>query len=146
MDTATVIIAALAALGAVGAAIGSFASAKATRRAAEAQLESLRAAQRSQEGVLLKQFLDQYSQWRMSESLRLLRNWDEEKGTESAKAWKRALDSADETALEVDKARRRVSHFFQKAVCLYKADYASRDFLAEIAKLQGVDPLGSVHL
>jgi hypothetical protein len=127
MDTVliSVIVATVAALGAVGAAIGSFLSAKSTRVVTEAQL--------------VLRFLDDYSEWRMLESLRLLRKWKAENGTEFAEEWRKALEAGSDEALEVDKARRHVAHYFYKALRLYESGYVRLDFLKEVGRVDGIN-------
>lgn len=125
MELASVVIASFAAIGAAVAAISSLCSVKAIKTTAEAQL--------------VIRFLDQYSEWRMLESLRILRNWKAENGTEFADEWRKALEASDDEAIEVDKARRHVSHYFYKALRLYEAGYVGSDFLKEVGKVDGIN-------
>jgi hypothetical protein len=89
----------LATVFAAVAAIGACAAAWATKRAAEAQL--------------LLDLLSDYAAPDMAQALRTLRLWREQHRDAFADDWARAMETGDPNADAVDRARRRVSSYFQ---------------------------------
>lgn len=126
-STATLILTAITALGALGAAWGAWKSAEATKLASEARLFS--------------DLFSEYGQPEMLRSLRVLRNWKSNNGDEFEVKWKKALDSGDETAHDVDRARRHVKFYFLSVLRLYEARYCSEQFLREVCAVDGVNVL-----
>src|SRR6266581_3008494 len=121
------LITALTALGALLAAIGSWRSARATRRAAE--------------GNLFSALYAEYGTPEMLRALRVLRSWKSDTGDEFEIKWKRALDASDERAHDVDGARRQVKFYFMRALRLFQAGYVSQRFLREVVAVDGVNIL-----
>lgn len=121
------ILTALSAVGALGAAVAAWLSARATTRAAEAQLFSNHYAI--------------YGTPEMLRSLRILRLWKSENGDEFEVKWKKALDAGEVKAHEVDQARRQVKFYFFRALRLREAGYVSERFLQELAAVDGVNIL-----
>jgi len=126
-DQLTLLLTAISALGALGAAVAAWFSARATTRAAEGQLFSAHYAA--------------YGTPEMLRSLRVLRLWKFDQGDEFEVKWKKALDSGEERAREVDEARRQVRIYFFQALRLYEGGYVSRRFLREIAAVDGINIL-----
>lgn len=119
------LLTAVSAFGAVGAAIGAHLSARATRNAAEGQLVSA--------------FLNEYASPEMLRYLRILRIWESKQGDKFEEKWRKALESADDKALEVDQARRYVKSYFLKALRLYESSYVTEAFLKQIASVDGIN-------
>ena len=126
-ETIVLVLASISALGALGAAIGAWLSARATRFAAEAQLFS--------------RFMEEYGAPQMLKALRTLRNWKAEQGNEFEEKYRKALESGDPNAHEVDQARRHVKFYFLKALRLYEAGFVTKRFLKEVAAVDGVNIL-----
>lgn len=105
--------------------IGAFKSAKATRIASE--------------GLLVSAFLNEYASPEMLRYLRLLRNWESEKGKGFEENWRKALENADSKALEVDQARRYVKSYFLKALRLYESGYVNKKFLKQVCSVDGIN-------
>lgn len=116
---------AVTALGAVVAAIGAWKSARATQKAAE--------------GQLISAFLNEYGTPEMLRYLRQLRNWESKHGHEFEEKWRKALEAADNEALEVDQARRYVKSYFLKALRLYESRYVTKRFLKQVASVDGIN-------
>lgn len=123
----TLVLTSLSALGALGAAVAAWRSARATTRAAEAQLFSAHYAA--------------YGEPEMLRSLRVLRQWKSDNGDEFEVKWKKSLDANEDSAHEVDQARRKVKFYFFQALRLYEAGYVSKKFLKEVAAVDGVNIL-----
>lgn len=114
-------------LGAVGAAVGAFLSARETRKVAEAQL--------------LLNFLEDYSTPEMLGALRLLRNWKAQAGDEFEEKWRKKIEANESMAHEVDQARRKVKGHFFNALRLHEAGYVGKQFLLEVASVDGLNIL-----
>lgn len=123
----TLISAAVSAVGAMIAAVASWLSARATTRAAEAQLFS-------------SQYSD-YGQAEMLTALRVLRMWRADNGEEFAKKWKSGLDAHDSSSSDADIARRHVKFYFFRALRTYEAGFISKKFLKEIGNVDGINIL-----
>lgn len=91
------------------------------------------------EGQLVNDFLKQYSDKSMLEALRVLDTWQKEQGIDFDEKWIQLLRQGDSKALEVDVARRKVSHYFQNALSLYEKGYASARFMEIICGHSGID-------
>jgi hypothetical protein len=89
----------LVALLAAAAAVGAWAAAWTTKRATE--------------GHLLLSLLSDYASDDMDQALRILRFWREQHGDEFSSDWELLFARADEEAVAVDRARRRVTAYFQ---------------------------------
>lgn len=124
---ATLVLGAISALGVLGAAVAAWLSARATKRAAEAQLFSA--------------LYSEYGASDMLRALRILRAWRSDQGDEFEVEWKRRLDRGDLQAQEVDGARRRVKHYFIHSLRLYEAGYVSKRLLKELGAVDGVNIL-----
>lgn len=116
----TLFLTAIAAIGALWAAGEARRSARASKDIGEAQL--------------LVHFLDQYASDEMLKSFRTLRNWEKSHTAEFAKIWKKPRDEGAEEALELDKDRRRVLHYYLKARLLYERHYVSDRFVKAITR------------
>lgn len=126
-NTTALILTVLSAIGAVGAALAAWRSAHQTRLASEGQLFST--------------IYAEYGLPEMLIALRLLRNWKAERGDEFEIKWKKALDAGDESAHEVDRARRHVKSYFMRALRLHEAGYVSKRFLREVCAVDGINIL-----
>jgi len=97
---------------AAAAAIGAWAAAWATKRAAEA--------------LILFDLVNYYATEEMTEALRTLRAWREQHGDEFADRWELAMATGDPAAAAVDRARRRVTAYFQNADELWQSRLISK--------------------
>jgi hypothetical protein len=88
------------------AAVAALCAARETRRAAEAQ-------------VLLNVLTD-YAAHDMSDALRLLRDWYTKDTKGFAEKWKVDFDNRVPEAMEIDRARRRVTSYFQNLDQLHR--------------------------
>ena len=114
VDTIAVIVAALSALAAFWAAFEAKRSAAATQDSAKATMDTAEAA-------LIKSFFDDYFDQTMSDALRVLAGWKEQHDKAFASSWIQLLLSNDPEASQVDRARRKVKSYFEKAVHIYSA-------------------------
>jgi hypothetical protein len=126
MDIA-LIFAAVSAFGAAIAAFATYLTARETRKASE--------------GTSLNRYLSEFSDVKMLRSLRRLRNWEDSHGTKFAEKWKKAFDSKEPEALQIDLDRRHVSHYFQRALHLYHSGYVSKRFVEAVLLFGGRDIL-----
>jgi len=126
-DIIALILTSVSALGAAGAAVATFWEARETRKAAE--------------GERLNRFLEKYSETEMLRALRRLRNLEHIHGKGFAEKWKRSLDKEEPKAMEVELARRHVSHYFQRALYLYETGYVSERFVKAVGSYGGIDIL-----
>ena len=106
-------------------------------------------AQATESGLLMA-LMDQYASQEMLDDLRLLVSWKKDEGSDFAGKWKAALDRGDETAKQVDWARRRVKQYFSKPLRLYENGHVGLAFIKTAAGMDGlnvlievVKPLGS---
>jgi len=80
----------------------------------------------------------------MSDDLRLLRRQSFERPSDFAPHWSAALARGDIVAREVDAARRRVSHYFQRVHRIYKRGFATKKWLRAAAEVDGLNVLFDV--
>jgi len=118
---------AISALGALFAAIAAWRSARASRDAVEAQL--------------LSNQMEEYGADKMLYALRTLRNWKADKGDEFEGKWRKAIETDDQAAQKVDRARRTVKFYFYKALRLYQSGYVSKRFLKDVCAVDGINIL-----
>ena len=129
MDNCAFPLSAVAALGSLLAALAAWLAVRETKRASEGQL-----------------FLSLFAEYECPEmlcALRMLRN-EAEKGPGFAAEWMKALQASDSVAQEVDRARRRVQHYFLGALRLHEARYASRRLLRSLCAVDGINILYDV--
>jgi hypothetical protein len=96
-------------------ALGAFYAAWATKKAAQAQV--------------LLDLLRHYSSVDMSDALRTLRAWHRDHGDAFASHWWNRFKEQYPGAVEVDRARRMVTSYFQDADSLWRADLISEKTL-----------------
>src|SRR5260370_4084799 len=96
------------------------------------------AANASQAALYLK-FQEQYASHGMRDALRNLSSWRELHGGDFAHKWGELYEKNDTDALEVDKSRRRVSHFFGAIADLYKNGLLSKPLTCRLANYSGAD-------
>lgn len=116
----TLLLTAITVIGALWAAFEAMRSASAAKAIGEAQL--------------LVHFLDQYASDEMLKSFRTLRNWEKNRVPDFAIIWKKLRDQGDLEALELDKDRRRVLHYYLKARLLHERHYVSSQFVKAITR------------
>jgi len=119
---------------ALRAASGTLRSAEAAEKAVKAQLQAV-------EAQLLLIFFTDYSSPDMSEALRLLKHWKEEEGDGFAKKWLKKFNEEKEKdgeAHKVDRARRKVAHYFWNALRLHESGYVGKDFFCTVASADGI--------
>lgn len=114
----------LAVLCAAVAAVGAWVAAFATKRAAEGQ-------------VLLILLMD-YGSPDMEEAVRALRFWREQHGEDFASDWELDLARGDADAVAVDRARRRVSSYFQNVDELWQRGLISQSTARAAADRAGL--------
>jgi hypothetical protein len=106
---------------AVASAFGAWWSARATRKAAEAQI--------------LHDLFVRYSAPQMSDAMRVLRQWHQDHPDRLAEDWNRGMHQFDPTARGADEARRMVTSYFLDADGLRQAGLISRaTFRAAVSK------------
>jgi hypothetical protein len=120
----------LAMLFAAVAAIGAWAAAWATKRAAE--------------GHVLLSLLTDYAGADMEQALRTLRFWREQHGEEFASEWELGVARGDSEAVAVDRARRRVSSYFQNVDELWQKSLISQSTARAAADKAGLAVLINV--
>lgn len=113
------VIALVAAVAAWRAARASFLSAAETRRGSQAQLVS--------------SLLDSYASAETLASMICLRKWFSQHGRRAADEFRRLRQDDYAAIAEVDHARRRVSHFFQKLYVLHNSGYLDERAVRTIA-------------
>ena len=123
---------ALTAIGAGIAAIGSSLSARATKRATQAQL--------------LLRFLEEYSNPKMSKALVQLRKWKAtlDLGTTTFEQFVKYKDSWGVLEKRVNSARRQVKYYFVKALRLHQEGLITQQLLQVICNVDGIDLLYDV--
>jgi len=109
------------------AAVAAWLSARATKKAAEAQLFSIHFAE--------------YGKPEMSHSLRVLRAWKDDMGKEFTGIWKKARVAGEKRALDVDQARRQVKFYFMSPLRMWEAKFVSKRFLRKISAVSGINIL-----
>jgi hypothetical protein len=75
----------------------------------------------------------------MSEALRALTSWSAAHGADFARVWHEAYRRSDQEAVALDKARRQVKAFFDRAVRLFEANLVSKTAFHEIAYTHGLN-------
>lgn len=100
---------------------------------------------------LLVRFRERYSEDQMSCDLRLLRKWKEQHGEQFAAIWHERFLIEDPRAMDVDAARRHVSHYFSWIGELYNGRFISKQMALLLYKLDGsevfleiVEPLDAI--
>ncbi len=91
------------------------------------------------QATLYLEFQEQYADHMMWRDLRNLRSWKELHGADFANKWAKLYEQNDTDALEVDKSRRRVSHFFGAIADLYKDRLLSEPLARRFANYSGAD-------
>ncbi len=118
------ILTAITAIAASFSAIAAWLSAKAIKSTTEANL--------------YLQFLEEYSDYKMVNSLRILKNWKDESPNDFNEKWIENLANGDEKAQEIDKARRHVKFYFLKALKLYTSKFVSKKFIEQVIAVDGI--------
>lgn len=126
-ETIVSILTAVSAAGAAGAAIATWQSARATQKATE--------------GELLSRFMEEYSDVKMLRALRRLNDWKHTQGENFEEKWRKAFEKGEPEAVEVDLARRHVSHYFQRALLLHESGYVSQRFVKAVGSVDGINVL-----
>jgi hypothetical protein len=117
-----------------------FVAAVAAWAAAVFSQQSSRTAADAAQATLYLRFQQQYAGDEMWQDLRNLRSWKElPHGEDFASKWARLYRQNDETALAVDKSRRRVSHFFDAIAVLSDKHLLSEDVAKLLTRFQGID-------
>jgi hypothetical protein len=100
---------------------------------------------------VLVRFRERYSEDQMSRDLRLLRDWKEQQGERFAVIWHERFLIRETGAMDVDAARRRVSHYFSWIGELYNGSFISKQMALLLYKLDGsevfleiVEPLDAI--
>ena len=106
--------------------------------AVSAAWRSVVVTRRAAEGQLLLMLLTEYSRPEMANSLRILGAWRNDHDANYAAAWKAARDAKDPAALQLDAARRMVSHFFFRIACLRRAKLIGSSSQRELCELDGL--------
>jgi hypothetical protein len=86
---------------------------------------------------VLVRFRERYSEDQMSLDLRLLRDWKEQHGEHFAATWHERFLIREPKAMEVDAARRRISHYFSWIGELYNGRFISKQMAVLLYKLDG---------
>jgi len=94
--------------------------------------------QRNSEASLVLEFMKEYSSSEMSNALRLLRQYKDTYGEGFASKWLNDLRDGGEEAKEIDRARRKVSHYFQRGHKLYVSGYVKKRFIQSAMLVDGV--------
>ncbi len=126
------IIAALAACAAFWAALEPKRSAAATHASVKATMDTAEAA-------LIKSFFDDYFDQSMSDALRILLRWKEQHDKAFASMWIQLLQSDNTEAAEVDRARRKVKGYFEKAVRMFSAGVVRQNVFIQIAHVAALN-------
>src|SRR5439155_9000645 len=92
---------------------------------------------KAMEAHLLNQFLREYGSDRMASDLRLLKKWHESKGPAFETDFVQGIDRGDKDAENVERARRRVKHYYYRATQLHLSGLATARFMREICGLAG---------
>jgi hypothetical protein len=96
-------------------------------------------AARTAQATLYVKLQEQYASHEMRIDLRNLRSWRELHGADFANKWAKLHEQNDRDALEVDKSRRRVSHFFGAIADLYTYGLLSKTLACHFANYSGAD-------
>lgn len=100
---------------------------------------SISTAKKADRGTVLKQLIEEYSESDMCQALRLLIHWQEKHCKDSSKIWKQKLKQNDKTAQDVEGARRKVSHYFQKIFNLHKMGVIEDKVFTHFSGYDGVN-------
>jgi hypothetical protein len=124
----------------LASAIGTLASAIAAWHSAYFSSQSSKTAADAAEAGLLLRFVAQYASDEMFADLRKLRLWaDSHAGSTFAATWREQVEQGNKEAIEVDSARRRVSHFFCAIVDLQDAGLLSDRLKKVVIGFDGFD-------
>jgi hypothetical protein len=88
--------------------------------------------QRTAEAHILSDFLKEYSSPIMLRSLRDLRRWKEKYRDGFAVEFEKLYKEENAAAIKLNRARREVSHYFQRALQLCRNNYVSKQFMEVI--------------
>jgi hypothetical protein len=113
--------------------------------------KTAKATSNTAEGTALSDFLKEYSTPRMFKALRTLKDWKRKFREDSVEEFREEYKRKEKEALQLNEARRSVSHYFQRARTLYIKGYVSRRFYETVCELGGseimleiVEPLEEV--
>ena len=132
VDSIAVIIAALAAVAAFWVAFEAKRSAAATQASTKATMDTAEAA-------LMKAFFDDYFDQTMSDALRLLVQWKEQHDNAFASKWVQLFLSNDSEAEHVDRARRKVKGYFEKALHVFSAGVVRPNVFRQIISVAALN-------
>ena len=121
------LIALIGSLGAIGAAVGAWKSAKATRRTVLAQI--------------VTQITSTYSSSDMGESIKRLHNWRRKHPQDFAQLFGKGLREPNNITEQLDKDRRRVSHYFHQISAMLDCGVVDENFVKKLVKPDQVDTL-----
>jgi len=113
----------------------------ATIAAGVSALQAKRAVQethKSMQTQSVASLLDAYASQEMLDALLKLRCWEEGKGARFAEEFRRRRTEEYESVKELDQARRRVSHHFQKIYILYSSGLLDENMVRLVAVKQQV--------
>ena len=126
------IISVLATLAAFIAAAAAWRAANATKKAASATYDTA-------EAGLVKSFLDEYNDYSMAHALRKLKDWKKNHGVDFDIIYLERLHRGDSEIKKVEKARRKVKGYFEKAVSLYDVGLIREKSFNKIAYVPGLN-------
>jgi hypothetical protein len=130
----------MSAIGTLASAIAAWRSAYFSSQSSRTAADAARTAADATETGLILRFVTQYASNEMLADLRKLRAWfDSHGGSTFATTWREKLEQGDKEALEVDSARRRVSHFFCAIIDLQKAGLLSDRVKKVVSGFDGFD-------
>lgn len=102
---------------------------------------ALRQVRRVKDGTAAQVFLDfsdRYNSEEMAQAMRDLVAWYREQGPEFAENWNRLYEAGDERAKELNKARRRVSRYFDDVGRLYAVGLLSKRLARSLLSNYGI--------
>jgi hypothetical protein len=102
-------------------------------------LRSISVTAKAAQATLYVKLQERYASHEMRDDLRNVRSWRELHGPDCASEWARLYDQNDADALEVDKSRRRISHFFGTIADLYRLGLLSKRLARHFANYSGAD-------
>jgi hypothetical protein len=100
---------------------------------------SSRVAAKTAQATLYVRLQERYASHEMRDDLRNIRSWRELHGPDCASKWAKLYEQNDHDALEVDKSRRRISHFFGTIADLYNLGLLSKPLARHFANYSGAD-------
>jgi hypothetical protein len=116
---------------------------KANEQAVAVMQQQITVTRRVAEATLVKEFANDYFTYEMSWSLRILRKWKEQNGDQFASIWLTRLHSDDiearKEAHKVDKARRYVAGYFEKAARIFSVSLIRQQAFRAIAYAAGIN-------